>query len=601
MALVVKDRVKVTTTTTGTGTITLGVAQTGFSDFSGIGDGNTTYYAIMSGSNWEVGIGTYTASGTTLSRDTILDSSNGGSAINLSGTSDVFCTYPAEYSVSYDKETVLTGFLDVPAGTTGERPSVPDVGMIRFNTTVGVMESYDGSVWRNMYEPAPEITSVSPTDFDGETGTTITVNGNYFSSGAVVQFKKTGGSYGNGANISFINSNQITAQTTEDYDLTESPISVKVVQDSGSDELVNAITMGSAPVWSTPSGNLVTVNEGASVSTSVSATDDGSIASYGVVSGALPSGVSLNTSTGAITGTAPSVTSNTVYNFTIRATDNVGNTTDRAFSITVNNINYTVSYLMIAGGGCGGGGGGGYVNMTGGGGAGGLLTGTQLLTLGTTYSFTVGGGAYGTSTTRGGNTTGFGLTCIGGGMAFYTGTSASGGCGGGSGCNGATYGAGTAGQGYRGGTSPLQNNNCGGGGGTSAVGGPAYPTTGGGGVGGAGTASSITGSTVYYGGGGGGGTRYNYPPGGGGIGGGTAGLNVHGVQPATPAPNLGAGGGGFGFNGGATIPSNSGGSGVVILSIPTASYSGTYTGSVNVTTSGSNTILKFTGSGSYTA
>jgi hypothetical protein len=90
MALVVKDRVKVTTTTTGTGTITLGSAQTGFSDFSGIGDGNTTYYAIMSGSNWEVGIGTYTASGTTLSRDTILDSSNSGSAISLSGTSDVF-------------------------------------------------------------------------------------------------------------------------------------------------------------------------------------------------------------------------------------------------------------------------------------------------------------------------------------------------------------------------------------------------------------------------------------------------------------------------------------------------------------------------------
>ena len=92
MALVVKDRVKETTTTTGTGTITLAGAETGFQSFSVVGDGNTTYYAIESGSDWEVGIGTYTASGTTLSRDTILESSNAGSAISLSGTSTVFVT-----------------------------------------------------------------------------------------------------------------------------------------------------------------------------------------------------------------------------------------------------------------------------------------------------------------------------------------------------------------------------------------------------------------------------------------------------------------------------------------------------------------------------
>lgn len=106
MALVIADRVKVTTTTTGTGTLTLGSAVTGFQDFGAVGDGNTTYYTISvpGGADWEVGIGTYTATGTTLSRDTILASSNSGLAVNLSaGTKDVFVTYPSERSVvSYD-------------------------------------------------------------------------------------------------------------------------------------------------------------------------------------------------------------------------------------------------------------------------------------------------------------------------------------------------------------------------------------------------------------------------------------------------------------------------------------------------------------------
>ena len=102
MALVVKDRVKVTTTTTGTGTLTLGAAATGFQSFSVIGDANTTYYTITDTitGDWEVGIGTYTASGTTLSRDTVLSSSNSGSLVSFSaGSKDVFVVYPAERAV----------------------------------------------------------------------------------------------------------------------------------------------------------------------------------------------------------------------------------------------------------------------------------------------------------------------------------------------------------------------------------------------------------------------------------------------------------------------------------------------------------------------
>jgi hypothetical protein len=100
MALVLKDRVKETTTTAGTGTITLAGASTGYQSFSVIGNGNTTYYAIVGSTEWEVGIGTYTSSGTTLSRDTVLESSNSGSLVNFSaGSKDVFVTYPAERSV----------------------------------------------------------------------------------------------------------------------------------------------------------------------------------------------------------------------------------------------------------------------------------------------------------------------------------------------------------------------------------------------------------------------------------------------------------------------------------------------------------------------
>jgi hypothetical protein len=105
MALVLADRVQDITTTTGTGTITLaGTPPTGFQSFgAAIGNGNTTYYTINGGAQWEVGIGTYTAAGTSLSRDTVLSSSNSGSLVNFSaGTKAVFVTYPAEKSVNED-------------------------------------------------------------------------------------------------------------------------------------------------------------------------------------------------------------------------------------------------------------------------------------------------------------------------------------------------------------------------------------------------------------------------------------------------------------------------------------------------------------------
>jgi len=103
MALVLADRVKETTTVTGTGPATLLGAATGFQSFAVVGNTNTTYYTIagQTGSEWEVGIGTYSTTGPTLTRTTVLASSNSGSAVNFSaGTKDVFVTYPAGRSIS---------------------------------------------------------------------------------------------------------------------------------------------------------------------------------------------------------------------------------------------------------------------------------------------------------------------------------------------------------------------------------------------------------------------------------------------------------------------------------------------------------------------
>ena len=116
MALVINNRVRETTSTTGTGAVTLGGAVGGFQTFAaGIGNDNTTYYAISinSESEWEVGLGTLNGDSSTLTRTTVLESSNGDAAVDFSaGSKEIFCTLPAEKAVYLDAS-------DDPVGVSG--------------------------------------------------------------------------------------------------------------------------------------------------------------------------------------------------------------------------------------------------------------------------------------------------------------------------------------------------------------------------------------------------------------------------------------------------------------------------------------------------
>jgi len=173
VAFVLNDRVKETTTTTGTGTLNLAGAATGFETFvAGIGNSNVTYYCIagQGTAEFEVGIGTVTdASPDTLSRTTILSSSNSDSAVNFSaGTKDVFCTLPAGKTIRE-----LDTALNVPTGTTAQRASSPVAGDLRFNTTSSKFEGYSGSAWGNVGEGNFLVTNI----FAGDgSDTTFTIS-----------------------------------------------------------------------------------------------------------------------------------------------------------------------------------------------------------------------------------------------------------------------------------------------------------------------------------------------------------------------------------------------------------------------------------------
>lgn len=149
MAFVLADRVKETTTTTGTGTITLLGAVAAYQSFAAIGNANVTYYTIagQTGTEWEVGIGTYTASGTTLARNTVLSSSNGGALVNFSaGTKDVWCDYPAGRAVQGADGYIENNATISVSSTINTGNNAISGGPVTINSGITVTVP-SGSVW----------------------------------------------------------------------------------------------------------------------------------------------------------------------------------------------------------------------------------------------------------------------------------------------------------------------------------------------------------------------------------------------------------------------------------------------------------------------
>ena len=161
MALVLKDRVQETTTTTGTSDFTLGGAVLSYQTFASIGNGNTTYYTAFDPNvgDWEVGIGTYSTTGPTLTRDTILASSSGGSKVSFAaGQKNVIATYPAERSVNLDQagtyitpaafDTLTANTATLTNGTVSTTPSN--------NTDIANKQYVDGLVSTGLYYHQPD-------------------------------------------------------------------------------------------------------------------------------------------------------------------------------------------------------------------------------------------------------------------------------------------------------------------------------------------------------------------------------------------------------------------------------------------------------------
>jgi len=171
MALVLNDRVKETTTTTGTGTFTLAGAVTGFETFgTGVGNSNTTYYAVTlpGTAEFEVGLGTLSSDSSTLARTTVISSSNSDNAVNFSaGTKTIFCTLPASKTVFLDASGNATLGADLSVGD----DLTVNGGVIELKNTGAQSELRMYCEFSNQHYAA--LKAPAHTDFAGNTTLTL--------------------------------------------------------------------------------------------------------------------------------------------------------------------------------------------------------------------------------------------------------------------------------------------------------------------------------------------------------------------------------------------------------------------------------------------
>ena len=334
-----------------------------------------------------------------------------------------------------------TGFWAMPPGTTAQRPAVPVLGMIRYNTSLNVLEQYTTVGWQGI-ESAPIISGITG-GIQANVNTTLTINGANFKSGSTVTV--TGAAVGGierQLTTTFVNSSQLTAATNAgsvSY-VSNGAYNIKVTNPSGlSSTFTGAGTVDTPPSWTTTAGLLGYISDlarGVKTFTVVATDPESQAIVYSVVSGSLPTSMSLNSSTGVISGTTPAVGSSTTFSFTLRATAN-SLTVDRAFSIIVlapgksthsyNGSNQTfniptgVDRIQVK---MWGGGSGnytaGYTSNSGSGACGGFTETTfNVLSGETTLTVIVGGGSdYSTPKTFGGGGHGVNGGCGGGGASI---------------------------------------------------------------------------------------------------------------------------------------------------------------------------------------
>jgi hypothetical protein len=194
------------------------------------------------------------------------------------------------------------------------------------------LPAIDGSQLTGVAETKPTITSISPNTIDN-TQTEIVITGTNFEITPNVELISTTGAITLADTITRNSATQLTINATLTVDGTyfiriENPNGLAVRSSNA------LLTVSDAPTWSTSAGSLGSIAAGSSASFTVSATSDSAV-TYSITSGGLPGGLSLNSSTGAITGTESGATQETNYNFTVTATDAESQTAPRAFSITV--------------------------------------------------------------------------------------------------------------------------------------------------------------------------------------------------------------------------------------------------------------------------